>query len=320
MRVVLIPDTHLCSTPPSLRTDSYPDDVLDKLRFAVEYANSIGADALVQAGDLFHLKAPTRTSHKLAQLTIDVFSEADMPVLVVPGNHDMSHDRLESLPSQPLGTVCKAPGIDLLMGPHPTLPIFGLPYLHDWATLLPLWMDQYRNWRDTNHVLHPLMVTHAPIFPPGETVIYEYIDGAEWATLMGKGDVHYGHIHDSHGAYSPIPGVVLCNNGALSRGSLHESSLKRKPAITVWDSENLDAPFTRVEVPHKPVEAVFRMDLKEDIDTKQAAVTEFLAGVESTTLEVLSVEQVLAHVSGMDLSPATLVAIRECLEHVSGCC
>lgn len=310
MKAVIVGDVHLADHAPSIRRETYLEEILAKLDFAVQHANSIGADAFVQAGDLIHIKAPSRTSHALVQKTIDVLQQAKMPVLIVPGNHDMSNDRIESLGKQPLGTIGKAPGIDLLMGGHPELPVFGVPYLWDFPTLLPGWMKKWHEWRGS--WTDCLLVTHAPIFPPGESPIYDFISSEDWAQLQKVGSCYYGHIHDPHGAYD-VGGVTFCNQGALSRGSLHEATLKRKPAITVWTSDTGE--FVRAEVPHKPASEVFRLKEKEDVDARQGRVTEFLDGVEQTVLETLTVEEVVHHAEQMGLRDRTLHEIRDCIEH-----
>lgn len=320
VKALLIGDIHLADRPPSIRTETYPEDILTKLEAAGKIAVEQGCEAIVSAGDVFHIKTPTRTSHALVQRTAEVLTAPGLPVLIVPGNHDMSNDRIESLRKQPLGTLCKAKGIDLLVGPHPEFPLFGIPYLHDWV-LLHKWLDRYKRWANENkgEDFHfwPLVVTHAPIFPPGEVPPYEYIDGAEWAALQEVGDCYYGHIHDPHGAYTPASGipVTMCNNGAVSRGSLHEATLKREPKVTVWDSE-VKPHFEAHPLPFRPVEAVFRLREKEDVDEKTSRVEEFLSSVGQTTLDGLSLEEVFHRAQEAGLRERTRSLIGEILEEV----
>lgn len=322
-RILTIGDIHLADRPPSIRTETYTDDILAKLQAAVDLAAQHQCEAVVLAGDVFHLKTPTRNSHSLVQRTGEVLVSAKLPVLIVPGNHDLSNDRLDSLKKQPLGTLAKMAGIELLIGPHPTLPLFGLPYLHDWSDL-PRWMKEYQRWSGLKKAedmdFRPLMVTHAPIFPPGQEPPYEFIDAADWAEMMENGDCYYGHIHDPHGAYVPneaYKNVVLCNNGAISRGSLHEATLKREPKVTLWgDDEGPYGPFTTLPLPFRPVEAVFRLREKEDVDEKTNRVEEFLNHVGTTKLDGLSIEEVHAQARVKGLSPRTVSLIEELLEHV----
>lgn len=310
--IALLGDIHLADRPPSLRTETYTEDILAKLQFAAEEAARRGADALVSVGDVFHLKTPTRNSHHLVQRTGEVLKSTGLPVLIVPGNHDLSNDRLDSLRRQPLGTLAKMAGIDLLMGEHPDLPIFGLPYLWDWSGQLPSWMSRYRSWAQG---LDTLMVTHAPIFPTGEVPPYEFIDAADWAEKMQTGDCYYGHIHDPHGSYTvntSSSAVQMCNNGAVSRGSLHEATLKRKPHMTFWSGQGK---FEAVEIPHRPVEAVFRLQEKEDVDERVGRVEQFLSSVGETSLDGLSLEEVAHNARARGFSNRTLSLIEELLQN-----
>jgi predicted MPP superfamily phosphohydrolase len=320
VRALLIGDIHLADRPPSIRTETYTEDILAKLKAAADLAVEHDCEAIVLAGDVFHIKTPTRNSHALVQATGEVLTAAGLPVLIVPGNHDLSNDRLDSLRKQPLGTLAKMQGIDLLIGPHAQFPLFGLPYLADWGHDLPRWMTKYREWADAKKAADmdfwPLMVTHAPIFPPGEEPPYEFISGEDWAEMMVNGDCYYGHIHTPHGVYVPSGAhqlVTLCNHGAISRGSLHEETLKREPAVTVWDSEAFEK-FARLPLPFRPAEAVFRLAEKEDVDEHVSRVSEFLESVGHTRLDGLSLEEVHAQARARGLSPRTLALIEDVLE------
>lgn len=316
MRALLIGDVHLADRPPSIRTESYADDIFAKLAQTVEIvkAANINAsrarniNAVVFAGDLFHVKTPSRTSHALVQRLADVVKAYPCPVHIVPGNHDIQHDRLESLDRQPLGVLFKA-GAHLLIGqvpPELNSMLFGIPWLFDWKAELP---GHMRRWRAGDA---RLMVTHAPIVPPGETRPYEYIDAEDWAVEMGRpGFVYYGHMHDVHGTYE-VGGTWFCNQGALSRGSLHEESLQRQPAVTTWDSSTGE--FTRIEIEHRPIREVFRLAEREVEDEQADRLDQFLLSVEETKLEAFSIEAVLAHVDELDLSPRTREVIRAVLE------
>lgn len=232
-----------------------------------------------------------------------------------------SADRLDSLPKQPLGTLARMTGIDLLIGPHPDLPLFGLPWLQTWNDL-PVWMDRWRRWSDDLRAEWewPLMVTHAPIFPRGEEPPYDYIDAENWADLMVNGDCYVGHIHDPHGVYQPLKhrAVMLCNHGAISRGSLHEKTLKREPAVTLWDSEKSGTQrFLRIPLNVRPVEAVFRLHEKEDADEKVSRVEAFLEQIGQTRLDGLALEEVRERARRSGLRTETVTLIEELLEAVS---
>ncbi len=321
---LLIGDVHLADRPPSIRVEGYAEQILEKLVHAGEIALAEGCTHLVQLGDLFHVKTPSKNSHWLVQETYAALRSSGLPVVIVGGNHDVSNDRYESLGRQPLGTLAHMPGITLLTGPHPDLPLFAIPYQHDWPEMLPRWMKQYRAWADERKArdmdFYPLVITHAPIFPAGEEVIYDYIDAADWAELQVNGDCAYGHIHDPHGVHSvPGFGVQFANFGAISRGSLHERTLARKPTVSVWTGATHDPGpyhFYPVELPHLPVERVFRLAEHEDVQERQARVGEFLDSIQATTLVRMGAEEVLDHVRGLGLEPAVVRVIEETLAEV----
>lgn len=318
MKALIIGDIHLSDRPPSIRMDSYADEILEKLALAVQVAVDQGVDLIISAGDVFHIKSPSRTSHALVQRTAEALTRPGLPVRIVPGNHDMQHDRVDSLVKQPLGTLAKMTGIELLLGPDTEFPIFGLPYLWDWKADLPTWMRMWHEY-PLLHRHNRLMVTHAPIFPPGESAIYEYISATDWAEQQEMGYCYYGHIHDLHGQYTVHTSsggmVEFCNQGALSRGSLHEATLKRKPAVTLYDDSAVNV-FTRIEIPHKPAEEVFKLAEKLVEDTSAQRLDDFLQSVSQTTLSGLTLEEVIAHAEKMNLKPLTLSVIREVVEDV----
>lgn len=316
MRAIALGDVHLADKPPSTRTEDYAERMLNKLEFAVETAIQEKVEVLAIAGDLFHIKTPGRTSHWLVVQTLRILQDAQragVEVLAVPGNHDLRNDRLESIPGQPLGVLERA-GIKLLMGRHERLPIVGIPWLADWRDL-PKWFLKVGKLHDTD-----LVVTHAPIMPPGVTAPYDYIDATQWGDLQHRGKVFYGHIHDLHGAYhAGGDGVAFCNNGALSRGSIHESDLVREPSITLVDTEEFhdaDKAFKRIIVPHGTPDEVYTTTTKKAA-RKQVSAEEFLVAITAQEMTALTPEAVAAHVRSLGLEGETENLIMELLEDAS---
>lgn len=309
VKALLIGDVHLSDSPPSVRTETYTQDILDKLEFCVNYANE-HTDVIVQLGDMFHVKAASKNSHALVQATAAVLSKFNGRVLIVPGNHDLSQDRLESLSKQPLGTLALTPNVELIDGFDEETGIYGIPYLDN--------IDEMRGririgvppWHDTK-----LFVTHASIFPPGKNPPYDHIT-ADHLETDGI-PLAWGHIHD------PVPffqagefKAWFCNNGAISRGSLHTETVKRKPKVTLFDSEVLGCPFTSVDVPHKPAEEVFRLVAHAEKVESEERLNEFLGSIQETNLTSLSMEDVLSSPSLSDLSDQAKAELAEIIELV----
>lgn len=320
---LLLSDLHLADRPPSSCTDAYLDDLFDLLEQTTRIAAQRRVTAVVWAGDIFHIKAPSRTSHRLVQRTIRMLRSYPVQPYIVPGNHDITHDRLDSIEqTQPLGVLFESGAVKPLIGwadydgPPGHLPLFGVPWQQEWSEeavdeALSSYREVARSWqalpaaeRGTVPVNH-LVVAHAPLYPPGKELTYEFFPAERWAEAMDmKGYVFYGHVHEPHGAYGFYDadgGITFCNNGALSRGSLHEYNLTRQVGCTLWDSQT--GQFEFVPLDAKPASEVFRLQEKQQVTDMQGRLDDFLRDVGSTTLEAVSVESVIEHIRTLGLGP-----------------
>lgn len=313
---LIVGDIHLSDRPPTSRTVTYKEDIFDKLRFCVAEANERNVP-LVQAGDMFHIKAPSKNSHRLVQEVHEIISQVYNGVWIVPGNHDLSHDRLDSLDSQPLGALCRMENVNLLIGETLDLPgIAGVPYITQFDG--GSWQHAMKDyWEDFNiNAEEPtLLVTHAPLFPPGEAPgVYASIEPDDWADYwIGIVATYYGHIHDNHGTYMSPNGLMeFCNQGALSRGSLHESTVNRKPAVTYWNGTD----FNRIEVPHKAPEEVFLFEQAAVKAANRASAQDFAQALGQTKLSTLTLESVYAKLRTSVSNPEVLKVIETILEEV----
>lgn len=213
-----------------------------------------------------------------------------------------SHDRLESLAEgQPLGVVFASGAIWELSGWMDIAPIYGLPWLGTWdddtvqAALKPY--TENNRYGDAGP---SLVVTHAPLYPPGQELKYEFYPAAAFADAMGNhGKVHYGHVHDPHGIYG-VNNVFFSNPGALSRGSLHEHNLTRAVQIACWDSDTGN--FEHLNVSHKPAGEVFRIDEVGAIKNATQRLDQFVNAVGTTSLQAVTREGVIEHIRNLGLA------------------
>lgn len=313
---VLVNDIHFSDKPPASCTETYQDDLFQLMDQVATLAQSKDAP-IILAGDVFHHKTPIRTSHEATMRLIDWARQALVPVYAVPGNHDLSHDRLASVwETQPLGVVFASGAITLLDGwidDYDSPNVYGVPWLmtYDKANV----MDALTLYRGEAKVDGPyLVVTHAPLYPPGRELPYENYPAADWADAMGNtGTVHYGHVHEPHGCYH-TGGVTFSNCGALSRGSLTESNLNRTPSVAIWNSET--GVISHHELVAKPANEVFR--LAEAMEKKAAGVNldSFLDAVQATQLSITSTDSVLEHVRATQDDPAVVAVIAKLLQEV----
>ncbi len=314
-KYLIINDVHLTNdnSHPASCTASYTDDLFDLLYQANELAKDFACLGIIQLGDLFHIKAPGRNSHALIQRTIKWAGSAPCPVWVVPGNHDLSNDRLESLDEgQPLGVLYDSGKVlradKTLVHPRGLnnfQPIYGVPWQMYWDAEHSV-ADQAVKTALKDFVPSDspqLIVTHAPFFPPGANPAYEHYSTEKFSNYVnpdGKSNVQviYGHIHDWHGEYV-VNGVRFANYGALSRGSLTESNLTRPVGVTIWDS--ITGRFEFVELNSRPASEVFRVKEIEEVRTTQLKLDEFLQSVGQTSIEITTVESVMDKVRALKL-------------------
>ncbi len=304
--ILLVGDVHLSDKPPSKCTDTYNDDLFDLLAEIVKIAGDRAVDAVVFAGDIFHIKRPDRTSHKTVQRMIDVVQSFPCDVYGVVGNHDIQHDRISTIfETQPFGVLLQA-GMILLDGwTARDLPLYGVPWQQDWQTASPAFESWREQWgRAAEHGAGwGLIVAHAPLYPPGQELPWENIPAetvAEW--MGGDGHIYYGHVHDLHGTFV-AGGVPFCNQGSISRGSLHESDFNRRPAVTIWHAGRPGPEaFERVELQTaRPGSEVFRVEEHIAAVDYRSRLDAFLAGVGASTVEATSIESLIAEVQAMGL-------------------
>lgn len=323
-KFLIINDVHLTNdnSHPASCTATYTDDLFDLLYQANEVATQNQCRAIIQLGDLFHIKTPGRNSHQLIQRTLKWAASAPCPVFVVPGNHDLLNDRLESLDEgQPLGVlyssgiVHRAEGY-LKVGDK-ELPIFGVPWQQFWDAEQSV-ADQAVKAAVADFIPKSspqLIVTHAPFFPQEINPAYEHYPVEKFSHFVnparqGNTQVIYGHIHDLHGEYV-WNGVRFANYGALSRGSLTESNLTRPVGVTLWDSVTGDFEFVKLNA--RPAEDVFRVKEIAEVKTTQLKLDEFLASVGASSIQVTTVSAVMDKVRALKLGKDFENAVEELL-------
>lgn len=312
-KVLLVGDVHLADNPPSSCTEDYTDDLFDLLDQVSRIAIEQQVTEVLQGGDFFHIPTPSRTSHSLVLRSIEWAKDIGVPLSIAPGNHDMAQGhRLDSInETQPLGIMFASnAAIDLSYAQSKSGPAYGIPWQQDW--------EEEGTIERVFGAVPPgveLVVTHAPLYPPGQELPYENIKAKDVAAALANTDVEYvfySHVHDYHGTYE-VDGITFCNNGALSRGSLTESNLSRKVYVTTWSSAK---GFSKIEVPHKPGHEIFRVAENQELKDAALKLEEFLDTVGQTTLEVANVESLVSYIKEQDVPSAVKSLAVELLSEV----
>ncbi len=207
-------------------------------KFDIDYA--------VGLGDIFHSKRSSRVSDYLRQQLIVIFKDFPCPVGVVPGNHDLGPDELNSLGRQPLGTLEKAGAIDILLKPIYFEPkdvrdtgvwLIPRPYngIGDAAPVYyALLLEEQRDI-----VARPgfvVVAAHGSVLPPGADRPYPYVNVDKIPTIEDIDLFVSGHIHENMGitpldpADSPHTSYFV-NLGSISRTARTQANYTRKVQV-----------------------------------------------------------------------------------------
>lgn len=313
--VMLVGDLHVMDRAPRNATESYTDDIIDMLTWIADECDRRDIDYCVWAGDIFHFKQPSKTSHALVLRMISVvkyFQSKGVQVLIVTGNHDISNDVLASVrEKQPLGVLYEA-GAQELVGWHEKIPVYGVPWRSDWTTYEKSAWEAFKDWREADSdtfSLPALAVTHAPIYPPkeAENIQWELVptmgDNGISRAMDNEGFLYYGHIHEDHGIFE-VEGVTYANMGALSRGSLTEYNVQRQIKVAVWtDGADEDSVlggnppgFEEIVVPHKPASEVLRVAEVAEEKADKLSLDVFLSEVGHSSLDISTTASVIDHI------------------------
>lgn len=323
MLISYVGDIHL-SVKLGQRTESYPYDILNKLKWVYEESKRRGVDAILQGGDVFHLKSQLKNPHWLVQAAHEALGAGDIPVIITPGNHDLNPpNRVDSLPQQPLGSLLRMRGFTAAIGPVDGVPVYGIPYMleEDMPKMLPREMRKVETWRKKNKYNSIIIISHLTVFPHDKPPIYDWLDANDYAELVANKEVvttiFNGHIHEAHNAYRPLGPqslIQIVNPGSLSRGSLTGENLRKEPQVVFYDTDTEDLEF--VTVPHKPADQVFKLDSAGAVKERKASMTNFLDSLQPGAVEITDSRQVIEEAKKQGLSSTTIDTLETLLEWV----
>lgn len=298
-------DVHLSDRAPASRTDDWADTVFGKLGQVRDLAREVNATAILDGGDFFHIKSPTRNSHSLVHRTADHHSTYPCPVYCTPGNHDAVYGDYSFLPQQPLGVLFSTGVFKRLYDEHEavftqdgvTVRVVGVPY-HGTSYDMERFTSIEKGDEDILICVAHVLASHkgGTMFE-GEDII-KYKDLVDTAP-----DVYlFGHWHKDQGI-EEIGGKQFVNIGSLTRGSLSQDEVERQPAAAVLrctgEGVEIEVHRLKVEAP----EDVFDVEGRARQIKRQVEMDSFVEAIRDA-LQPAEGEQTLAEaVTGMDNVP-----------------
>lgn len=278
-------DAHLADQAPQSRKDDWRQTVLGKLQQVGELARSAQAAAVLDGGDLFHIKTPSRNAHETVGLMADLQASYPCPTYACVGNHDVKYGDLRFLDESPLGTLFKAGVLHRLYDEHEawfddgegvTVRVVGIPY-HG---------SQYDQNRVSRIVkgreTYLVVVAHLLASQTGGT-LFEKEDILSYNDLANHdADVWlFGHWHKNQGVQRLQGGKVIVNIGSLSRGALSEDDVKRTPeaAILYFTKRGVRVEPRALQV--EPAEAVFDLEGRTRQESRHLSVEQFVENLKA---------------------------------------
>lgn len=264
VNLVYSTDWHLSAVPPGRRTDNYKDSILTKVKFVRDLAIRLHG-ASICGGDVFHVKNPRSPANSL-NLIFDTMSVLQsFPfgcVFGTPGNHDLTQDRTDSLPNQPLGLLIAA-GVYHNTAVEPVLfvnedesikvLVESFDYADEETTLQRLLTASPR----PEGIDHRLALVHAYGHPGNagsmfgtRTIGYNELKDADYDFMC------WGHDHSRHET-EQVGNVTHINLGSLARAAYSHDEVERPVVATILSFAKDGVRYKEKEVPLKPLQVAF---------------------------------------------------------------
>jgi exonuclease SbcC len=297
IRLVWRTDVHLSDRSPSSRTDDWTKTVLGKLDQVGRVASKVGAVAVLDGGDFFHVKSPTRNSHRLIQEVASLHANYPCPVYANVGNHDCVYGDIDYLDQQPLGVLFATEVFKRCYDEHEAIfeewdedygsphgpmlqckvRVVGIPY-HGTKYDMERFTSIKKGDED-----YLIVMGHVLASQKGGTM-FEGEDIVKYADLAGLDpDLWlFGHWHKDQGVTDLGNGKKVVNVGSLSRGTLSQDDLDRKPACVVlsFDRKGLQINVVRLKI--RPNEEIFDLDAKFRSQTRDSTMDHFIEVMRET--------------------------------------
>lgn len=321
IRLVWRTDVHLSDRAPASRKDDWTETVFSKLDQVKKVALAVGAAGVIDGGDYFHVKSPSRTTHRLVERTARHHAGYPCPVFCTPGNHDAVFGDYNHLPQQPLGVLFASrvferlyDGHEVYFGPADTTSHRTRAYRYDrhgdgWLDGNPFSTRSGRHGTPIPIVRVVGVPYHGNRYDIGRFTSIEkgeedhlvavaHVLAAERGGQMFEGEdiLWYrdlaamapdmwllGHWHNDQGV-QVINGKRFVNIGSLTRGALTQDDLKRRPAIAVLTfTDEIKVQVVRLRV--KDAEEVFDIDAKVRAEARTMTLDAFVESVRTALVE-----------------------------------
>jgi len=311
VRLLWRTDVHIGDRSPVSRADDWKLVCLDKLRQVGKIAKDVGAAAVLDGGDFFHIKSPSRNSHKLVASVAALHAKYPCPVYANVGNHDCVYGDYSYLGQQPLGVMYDTGSIQRLYDEHQgvfTAPgtqvrVVGIPYhgtVYDWERF-----EKAASSRQPGDT-HLIVVGHVLASKAGGKMFEgeDIIKYSDLAKLEGVDAWCFGHWHKDQGITTLANGALVVNTGSLTRGTLSQDDLARKPCtVELVCAGDGTVTANRHNLVVAAPEECFDLDRREAVQAREVAVGGFVQSLQSALVGSGNSDSLLDTVRALSIEP-----------------
>lgn len=277
MRFLFRTDVHLSDRGPVSWKGDYTHEVLNCLVQIGHLAKKYHVSAVLDGGDYFHLKSPTRNPHWIVEKSAEIHQAYPCPTYSVVGNHDITHNNLNTLEKQPLGVLFKTGVFKYLKDQvfeegALRVRVVGVSY-SPFLTLEEL-LAIKKQPGDT----HLIAVVHALATekPTGDEIFKEPVFRyADLVSREGPDVWMFGHWHKDQGV-TKIKHAQFVNQGAVSRGSLSKDNLDRSPKVVILGVTESGVKVQQVPLKVLSAGDAFDLERKQRLDQEEEVINQFI--------------------------------------------
>ncbi len=294
IRLLWRSDLHLADSAPESRTDDWAATLMGKLRQIGEIARDHNVDVVLDGGDFFHVKTPSRNSHQLIREVAEIHAAYPCPVIGNIGNHDVKYGDRNNLPEAPLGVLFETGVFKRCYDEHEHVysKAFTVPFQEDRITFkvrvvgIPYHGTKYDMNRFTTLVKgdedYLVVMVHCLASQGGGTM-FEREDIIKYADLANLDpDVwFFGHWHKNQGVTQIAPGKHVVNVGSLTRGSLTEDEMARVPVVVLVGFDEKGIHIEEIPLKVLPAGQVFDLTERTRQEARKMTVEGFVDSLQA---------------------------------------
>lgn len=268
-------DIHMADQSPQSRTDDWSATILEKVEQIGRIAEDVGAHAVIDGGDFFHVKSPVRNSHDTVRKVTEAHAQYTCPVYANVGNHDVKYGSIEYLSESPLAVLYGSGVFKRLYDNNEavfssdgvTVRVVGIPY-HGTKYDMNRFTSIVKGEED-----YLVVVAHCLASPKGGAMFEsEDIIGYNQLANLDPDVWCFGHWHKDQGITEIARGKYVVNVGSLSRGSISQDDTSRIPTCVVMRFGDGAPSLVPVQLRVRPPSEIFNMEARTRVETRKVTM------------------------------------------------